>query len=168
MQRTLKTYFQRWKFHHPSTQDFQTVLESVTRKSWKTFFDSYVYGGLMLDYTVDNIHINKANENGQITFISEVLIRKRGGPFPNVPIQFHFSDGTTVDKVWNSESSDILYKLAHTAPIDWVRIDPEHNLLMENKHINNFMKTTIDPAATIRWNTSFVKIIETLFNWVSW
>jgi hypothetical protein len=168
MQRTLKAYFKRWKFHHPSTQDFQAVLESVTQKSWKTFFDSFVYGGLMLDYTVDNIHISKTNKNGQITFISEVLIRKRGGPFPNVPIHFHFSDGTTIDKVWNSDSNDVIYKLAHTAPVDWVRIDPEHKLLMENKHINNFMKTTIDPTATIRWNTSFVKIIETLFNWVSW
>jgi hypothetical protein len=168
MQRTMKTYFQQWKFRHPSTQDFQAVLEKVTQKSWKTFFDSFVYGGLMIDYTVDNIHIRKTIDHGQPSYVSEVLIRKRGGSFPNVPIHFHFSDGTTLDKVWNSESNDALYKLTHTSPVDWVRIDPEHKMLMENKHINNFMKTTIDPTTTIRWNTSFLKIIETLFNWVSW
>lgn len=168
MQRTLKTYFQQWKFHHPSSRDFQTVLESVTKKSWKAFFDSYVYGGLMIDYTVDNIHIQKKIENGQPIYTSEVLIRKQGGSYPNVPIHFHFSDGTTLDKVWISNSDDTIYKLIHTSPVDWVRIDPEHKMLMENKHINNFMKTTIDQTTTIRLNSSFVKIIETLFNWVSW
>lgn len=168
MQLALKTYFQQWKFRHPSTQDFQAVLESVTKKSWKTFFDSFIYRGLMIDYTVDNIHIQKKLEHGQPIYTSEVLIRKRGGPFPNVPIHFHFSDGSTLDKVWTSDSNDTLYKLIHSSPVDWVRIDPEHKMVMENKHINNFLKTTIDPVTTIRLNTSFVKIIETLFNWVSW
>jgi hypothetical protein len=122
----------------------------------------------MIDYTVDNIHIHKMKVQGKPSYVSEVLIRKRGGSFPNVPIHFHFKDGASIDKVWNSETNDILYKLTYTSPVDWVRIDPEHKMLMENKHINNFMKTTIDSTATIRWNTSFVKILETLFNWVSW
>ncbi|QGQ99240.1 M1 family peptidase [Paenibacillus psychroresistens] len=168
MQKTLKAYFQQWKFRHPSTQDFQAILEKTTQKSWKPFFDSFVYGGLMIDYTVDNIHIRKTTEKNQTSYTSEVLIRKQGGSFPNVPIHFHFSDGTSIDKVWNSESNDTLFKLIHTSPVDWVRIDPEHKMLMENKHINNFMKTNIDPTATIRWNTSFLKILETLFNSVSW
>jgi hypothetical protein len=30
------------------------------------------------------------------------------------------------------------------------------------------MKTTVNPQTTIRWNMGFIKIIETLFGWVSW
>jgi hypothetical protein len=168
MKLTMKKYFQQWKFRHPATQDFQAVLESVTRKSWQDFFNHFVYGGVMLDYAVDNIHIRKAIQNGQSVYISEVLIRKRGGPYHTIPIQFHFSDGTTINKIWNSESDDTLYKLTHDSPVDWVRVDPEYKLLMENKHINNFMNASIDRGATIRWNLGFVKIVETLFNWVSW
>jgi hypothetical protein len=122
----------------------------------------------MLDYAVDGIQIRKTSANGKPAYISEVLIRKLGGPYHAIPIQFHFSDGTTLDKIWDSDSNDALYKLTHVTPVDWVSIDPEHKLLMENKHINNFMKTTIDPQAAIRWNMSFIKIVETLFYWVSW
>jgi hypothetical protein len=168
MKLTMKKYFQQWKFRHPSTQDFQSVLENVTHRSWQDFFNHFVYGGVMLDYAVDNIHIRKAVQNGQSVYISEVLIRKRGGPFHTIPIQFHFSDGTTINKVWDSTSAETLYKLTHSTPVDWVRVDPEYKLLMENKHINNFMNASVDRGVTIRWNLGFVKIVETLFNWVSW
>ena len=46
----------------------------------------------MIDYTVDNIHIRQNHEaREQPSYVSEVLIRKRGGLFPNVPIHFHFT-----------------------------------------------------------------------------
>ncbi|WNQ11065.1 M1 family metallopeptidase [Paenibacillus aurantius] len=167
MNRIMKTYFQRWKFKHPSTEDFQKTVEDVTKTGWGEFFDQYVYNGLMADYSVDSIRTKHAPDGGS-GYVSEVLIRKRGGQVSPVPIHFHFLDGTVQVKDWDSQANEVLYKLQHTAPVDWVAIDPEHRLILENKHINNFMKTEVDEKWSIRWNVGLSKLIETLLGGVAW
>jgi len=47
-------------------------------------------------------------------------------------------------------------------------IDPDRNLILENKHMNNFMKAEVDPKWNARWNIGIDKILETLFGWVAW
>jgi len=169
MEKTLKTYFQTWQFRHPTTADFQAVLEKVTGKSWQTFFNDFVYNGRTLDYAVDHIQVHKTTQQAQLFYKSEIKIVSLGVSNPSVPIQFHFSDGTTLNKVWSDTSgSEITYKIEYTSPVDWVRIDPQHTLLLESNLINNFLKTKVDPQTAIRWNMSFEKIIETLAAWVSW
>ncbi len=37
MDKIMRTYFQRWKFKHPTTSDFQQVVEDVTKTSWQPF-----------------------------------------------------------------------------------------------------------------------------------
>ncbi|RAV12504.1 M1 family peptidase [Paenibacillus contaminans] len=168
MNKIMRTYFSRWKFKHPSTQDFQKTVEDVTKRKWDDFFNQYVYGGMMIDYAVESIRMRKTEQQGQTVYESEVLIRKRGAQHDAVPIRFHFSDGTKLDKTWNSDGTETLYKLSHSAPVDWVMIDPDRNLILENKHMNNFMKAEVDPKWNARWNIGIDKILETLFGWVAW
>lgn len=168
MTRIMQTYFNKWKFHHPATNDFQKTVEDVTKRKWDDFFNQYVYNGMMIDYAVESIHTRKTVNQGQTAYESEVLIRKRGAQHENVPIRFHFADGTKLDKTWNSDGTETLYKLSHTSPVDWVMIDPDRTLLLENKHINNFMRTEVDPKWNARWNISIDKILETLIGWVAW
>ncbi|MBD0381947.1 M1 family metallopeptidase [Paenibacillus sp. WST5] len=168
MDRIMNTYFQRWEFKHPSTKDFQKVVEDVTKTKWDDFFNQYVYGSMMMDYTVESIHVKPGGAKGAVTYESTILISKRGGNSPAVPIQFHFADGTSLEKTWDGAESSIEYKLTHTAPIDWVRIDPNYSLVLENKHINNYMQTEVDPKWKIRWNLGIIQFMQTIFGWVAW
>ncbi|MGN7384311.1 MULTISPECIES: M1 family metallopeptidase [unclassified Paenibacillus] len=165
MKKIMKTYFQRWKFRHPTTKDFQSVVEDVTKRSWEDFFQQFVYGSQMIDYSVDKIRIRPA---GPDLYDNEVLITRKGAQHHTVPIQFHFTDGTKVDKLWDSQGSQILYNLSHSSPLSWVVIDPEYTLILENRKMNNFMNASVDDKWKVRWNTGIVKIIETVFGWVSW
>jgi hypothetical protein len=166
MKRVMKTYFQRWKFKHPGTKDFQNVLEEITKSKWDEFFDQYVYGGKMMDYSVESIRTKIVHPNGSPQVESTVLISRIGGSSPPVPIQFHYADGTKLDKVWDGKEASIEYKLTHTAPVDWVSIDPGYSLVLENKHINNYMKTTVDSKWKVRFNLGIVQFVETLLGWV--
>ncbi|MCS7464570.1 M1 family metallopeptidase [Paenibacillus doosanensis] len=168
MDRVMKTYFQRWKFKHPTTEDFQKVLEDVTKTSWRTFFDQYIYGGLMVDYAVTDIQSKKVVRDGQPMYENTVRIQKFGGTYNNVPIRFHFADGSQIDKTWDGIDADVLFKLNHTAPLDYAVVDSQHSIVLENKRINSFMKTNVDSKLSIRWNLGVVKLIETLFGWVAW
>ncbi|UJF33632.1 M1 family metallopeptidase [Paenibacillus hexagrammi] len=169
MDKIMSTYFQRWEFKHPTTRDFQAVVEDVTKTKWDEFFNQYVYGSMMADYSVERIHVAPASlADGNSGYESTVLISKRGGNSPEVPIQFHFKDGSTLDKTWSGAESSIEYKLAGASPIDWVRIDPNYSLVLENKHINNFMLTEVDPTWKIRWNLGIIQFLQTVFGWVAW
>ncbi|TDF92174.1 M1 family metallopeptidase [Paenibacillus piri] len=168
MDRVMRNYFQRWKFKHPATADFQKVLEDTTQTSWEPFFKQYVYGGQMVDYAVTGIQTKKIVADGQPVYENTVHVQKRDGTYHNIPIRFHFADGTQIDKVWDGQDSDVRFKLNYPAQLDWVAIDPQHTIILENKRINSFMKTNIDPKLAIRWNLGVVKFMETLFGWVAW
>lgn len=168
MDRVMKTYFQRWKFKHPTTSDFQKVLEDTTKASWKEFFDQYIYGGLMVDYAVTGIQIKEVTHEGQPMYENTVRIQKFGGTYHTVPIRFHFADGSQIDKTWDGIDPDVQFKLNHTAPLDYAAIDPQHSIELENKRINSFMKSNVDTRLSIRWNLGVVKFMETLFGWVAW
>ncbi|MCZ8514578.1 M1 family metallopeptidase [Paenibacillus filicis] len=168
MNKIMRTYFQRWKFKHPTSADFQQAVEDVTKTSWKEFFDQYVYNGMMVDYAVTTIQTNRITENGQTFYENKVQIQRHGGTYPNVPIRFHFADGTQVDKTWEGADSEVIMKLNHSAPIDWVALDPQHAIVLENKRINSFMKTNVDPKLSVRLNLGAVKLLETVLGWIAW
>ncbi|WP_375377940.1 M1 family metallopeptidase [Paenibacillus sp. MZ04-78.2] len=168
MDKIMRTYFQRWKFKHPGTADFQKTVEDVTKTSWQEFFHQYIYNGMMVDYAVTGIKVRKAAENGPPVYENSVQLRKLGGTYHNVPIRFHFADGSELDKTWDGIDSEVIMKLNHASPLAWVSLDPQHSIVLENKRINNFMKTVVDTKLSVRWNMGIVKFLETLFGWVVW
>lgn len=168
MDKILRTYFQRWKFKHPGTADFQRTVEDVTKTSWQEFFHQYIYNGMMVDYAVTGIKVRKTAENGQPVYENSVQLRKLGGTYHNVPIRFRFADGSELDKTWDGVDSEVIMKLNHASPLAWVSLDPQHSIVLENKRINSFMKTEVDTKLSVRWNVGIVKFLETLFGWVVW
>lgn len=168
MNRVMKAYFEKWKFKHPATKDFQRVLESITHQQWDTFFNQFVYGGNMVDYAVEGIQTQEMNTQGRKTYESIVHIKKKAGSYATVPIHFHFADGTETTKKWAGTAAEIQYKITSNAPLQWAAIDPGYSLVLENKHINNFLKTTVDDKLTVRLNLALSKIIEACISWIAW
>jgi hypothetical protein len=164
MNKVLRAYFQRYKFKHPSTLDFQHVLEATTEKSWTPFFKQFVYDGLMIDYEAQRIRIRAIqNENdGKVLYENDVRIVRNGGVNRPVPIIFYFQDGTVVDRVWDGHTASVDYRLTSEAKLDWVAVDPKHHLILENKHYNNILHADVDQAWKLRWNVMVEKSIETL------
>jgi hypothetical protein len=162
MNKVLRAYFQRWKFKHPSTADFQRMLEETTKKSWAPFFKQFVYGGTMLDYEAEQIRIRTVEKDGQRQYENVVRIVRHGGHDRPVPIVFYFQDGTIVDKEWLGKDASIEFKLISDSKLDWVALDPEHMLVLEHKHYNNILQAEVDTTWKIRWNLMIEKAIESL------
>lgn len=55
MQRIMRTYFERWKFKHPSTQDFIAVANEVSGQDLRWFFDQALFTTAILDYSVADV-----------------------------------------------------------------------------------------------------------------
>jgi hypothetical protein len=168
MLRVMKTYFDRWKFKHPTTSDFQAVLESVTKTSWAEYFDQFVYGGGMTDYSIEHVQTRPMKQDGKTVYETAVLIKKNGGHYMDVPVRFHFTDGSDVEKVWDGRDPQVLYTITSEAPLEWAAIDPQMTMILEHKRINNFMQVNVDDTWKARLTIGIAKWIEILLNGLAW
>lgn len=168
MQKIMRTYFQRYKFKHPSSGDFQRVVEQVTKQKWQEYFSQFVYDDQMADYSVESIRVNPIEQDGTKNYESVVLIKKNGGNNGPIPIVMQFTDGMTMPKTWDAEDSHIQFKIVHTAPLQAVTIDPRHSNVLDNKHINNYMRAELPDATRTRWSLGVSKIIEGLLGTLGW
>lgn len=168
MNKIMLAYSQKYRFGHPSTRDFQRIVELTTERSWKDYFNQYVYGQQMVNYAVDHITVEESEQDGTTRYVSTVDISRKGGTYPHVPIVFVFQDGHIIRKEWNGQESKIQFKLQYKHPLSWAMVDPGYSLVLENKHINNYLKTEVDETIGTRWNLGVTKIIETLLGTLLW
>ncbi|WP_310830908.1 M1 family metallopeptidase [Paenibacillus pedocola] len=171
MDAIMLAYARKYRFHHPSTEDFQKIVEKVTQKSWQAYFDQYIYSGGSPDFSVDNIKTSIAKssaegENGRYKFM--VKVSNKGSQYADVPIKFTFSDGYTVRKIWNGGQKAANFQLTYKAPLMSVEIDPDHSILLESKHLNNFMLAELAPKTLSRWTLVSTKLLETLLGTLVW
>ncbi len=163
MKRILYNYAQKYKFKHPTTADFQRIVEQTTGRSWKSYFNQYIYDGKMADFSVDRITVTPTiTKDGDKVYESIVEISRKGGTASKIPLLFSFKDGHTIRKVWNGEGDRIQMKLQYKEPLEWARLDPEYSLVLENKHINNYIKAEVKEPVSTRASLSIVKLLETL------
>lgn len=171
MDAIMLSYARKYRFKHPATADFQKVVEKVTKQSWQDYFDKYVYSGGAPDFSVDLITTgpakNKTN-NEEALYEATVEISNKGSSYADVPVKFTFSDGYSVQQFWNGEQKTTAFQLSYKAPLASVDIDPGHSILLESKHLNNFMLAELAPKTLSRWTLSVTKLLETLLGTLVW
>lgn len=168
MKRILNTYSYKYRFKHPATADFQRIVEQVTGRSWKTYFNQYVFDDKMADFSVDSIRIATIQQENGALYESAVTFSRKGATHPKVPLLFSFTDGHTVRKEWNGEDHRLELKLQYKAPLDWVQIDPDYTVVVENKRINNYLKASIPEPLLSRSNMSVTKLLEAVLGIFIW
>jgi hypothetical protein len=168
MKQILSTYFHRWQFGHPNTRDFLNVLEQETRRDWTAFFNAYVYGSSTVDYEVTHIEVRPIEEQGKTVYESLVWVEQKGGAYPSVPLEFVFEDGTRHQKTWHGKEEKIRFRFVHSSPLSWVHIDPGYSMTLEDRHLNNYRRASIDNEQRDRWNQYVMNGLQWLFHRIGW
>lgn len=168
MDRIMRTYFQKYKFKHPTTGDFQRVVEQVTKAKWTDYFSQYVYSNRTADISVEAIEVKKMEQDGETGYESNVLIRRNGGLTGPVPILLRFADGSTLMKEWADTETHVQYTEVSSSPLQSVTVDPDQTNVLDNKLINNFMLAELPAESRTRWNLAATKLIEGILGAISW
>ncbi|MBB6691820.1 M1 family metallopeptidase [Cohnella xylanilytica] len=165
MNKIMRSYFQKYRFKHPSTADFQKVAENVTKAKWNDFFQAYVYHGQMADFAVESIRSEPAEEGGYRT---TVLLRRNGGSPQPVTVMFQFADGSTLRKTWDGVQNHVQVKLNHARPLSFAAIDPSNSVILDNLRYNNYLKAEVPEKARTRLNIGLSKIIDGMLGILAW
>jgi len=165
MSKIMRTYFQKYKFRHPSSSDFERVVESVTREKWSDFFNAYVFRGEAADFAVESIRSEKKAFGGYET---RVLLRRNGGSPQPVTVLFKFADGRSVRKQWDGVQNQIQLQLEHASPLVYAAVDPSMSVVLDNRKYNNYLKAEVPESQRSRWAAGLTQFIEQAIGTLAW
>lgn len=170
MDEIMSTYFERWKFRHPSSRDFIAVVNEITRKRLGTkygndmnwYFDQVLYGTDVCDYELTSISNNRvskpagvfdlereADSSSAQLYDSRVLVSRLGEMMLPVEVLVHFESGKEVREQWDGRArwKDFVYHGEDR--VQWAKVDPDEVLQIDRDFLNN--SKTLDLSSTPAW-----------------
>jgi hypothetical protein len=155
MSEIMRTYFERWKFKHPKTQDFFDVAEEVSGEDLDWFFDQFFRSPDTLDYTVGSLSSKEIRPpvglfNGELkieekdkgkdndVYKNEVTIVRKGELYFPQEILITFEDGQEIRETWDGKNRWVKYTYIKPKKLKSVQIDPDKKIQLDINHLNNY------------------------------
>jgi Peptidase family M1 domain len=164
VQKALHTYFIRYRFTHPTKEDFLKTFEEVSGKDLRWYFNQAVYGTQVLDYEVRRIDSYPAvwyekgfkEKKGETVYESRVQIHRKGEFVFPVEIEVKFDNGEKVREQWDGQDRWIRFTYQKKATVESVELDPDHTIHLDRDNFNNSRTAEPKAAATRKlanyWN----------------
>ena len=145
MRQAMHTYFMRYRFTHPTKEDFLKTIEEVSGKDLRWYFNQAVYGTQVLDYEVLKINStpvdwykeNLKEKKGETEYISNVWIHRKGEFVMPVDVEIKFDNGDKVREHWDGQDRWVRYAYQKKAKVESVEVDPDHKIHFDRNNFNN-------------------------------
>lgn len=175
MDEAMRTYFERFRFQHPTTEDFLRTIEEAAQKHGRTglrpFFTQAVYGTQTLDYAIDSIASSRLEwwlpettlkDSASTQLRNTVTVHRLGDFLLPVTLKVTFEDGTSLRQTWDGGASTPgastpgtsnperwhTFTFLRNSAIASAEIDPDHILALDVDTFNNskVVKSNTVPA----------------------
>ncbi len=156
MRRAMHAYFLRYRFTHPSKDDFLKTIEEVSGKDLRWYFNQTFDGTQVLDYEVlkitsvpaDWYKENLKEKKGETEYVCNVWIRRKEEFVIPVDVEIKFDNGDKVREHWDGQDRWVRYTYQKKAKIESVEVDPDHKIQLDRNNFNNSQtaEANRDPA----------------------
>jgi hypothetical protein len=178
----LHTYFMRYRFTHPTGEDFLKTIEEVSGEDLKWYFSQAVYGTNVLDYEIADAHSDPlkwwepagaAAKGSKNTGRDEVyrtyvtVVRKGEFLFP-VDVEIKFDDGSTATEHWDGQDRWVRYQYDRKAEIVSAQIDSQNKISMDRDPFNNSYTEQPDVHAVHKLRNIWIFASEWLSQMLAW
>ncbi len=177
MRQALHTYFMKYRFTHPTGEDFMKTLEAVSGKDLRWYFNQAIYGTAMFDYEVYDAHSSplkwwdisgfdsKPKDGMYRTYVT--VLRENDFQFP-VDLVVNFDDHSTATEHWDGQDRWMRYQYDRKAKVVSAQIDPTGQLLLDRNRFNNSFTEEPNSKATSKLRNIFVFATELLSQLLAW
>ena len=193
MARIMRTYHERWRFKHPTSEDFYAVANEVSGQDLSWYFKQAVEGTDSLDYEIaratsirtpawrgffdeasgrtllsDADAVKAETKEDGRTYTSTVVVKRRGGfSFP-VEIGFKF-EGKPLERVsWDGRDRWKRYRFDRPERLEYVDVDPDRKVLLDANWLNNGKRIDSDARPAANWAVRLAFWLQNLFATVGW
>lgn len=153
MREAMHQYFLRYRFTHPTGEDFLKTMEDVSGYKLGDYFKQAVYGTNILDYQITDVHSDPvkwwgpSQASGRM-YRSYVIVHRKGDFILPVEVKVTFSDGSSTKELWNGADRWIRYTYGRKPWVTSAQIDPDHKVWLDRNFFNNSRTVTADDRAT--------------------
>jgi hypothetical protein len=148
MAKAMRTYFMKYRFTHPTKEDFLKTIEEVSGKNLRWYFDQAIYGSQVMDYKVlkiESFPVNWYEEKESMfekddqnrVYRSYVWLQRKGDFVMPVEVEIKFDNGEKIREHWDSASRWTKFTYEKKARVESAEIDPDHKIQIDRDDFNN-------------------------------
>jgi hypothetical protein len=130
-----KYYAQKFRFKHPTTEDFIDAFNSFMNEDYSWAFDQFIRGDGTLDHAVYSLESVKISSNPDI-YRNEVVFVRKNGYFP-VELVITLENGKEIKSFWKEKEQWKRVRLDDSAPLKQAVIDPLYKVPLDRNFLNN-------------------------------
>jgi hypothetical protein len=177
MRKAMHTYFMRYRFSHPTGEDFLKTLEEVSGQDLRWYFDQAVYGTNVLDYEVLHIQSDRVDwyeknapqdKKGQTLYRDTVLIHRKGDFIFPTEVEVTFDNDERVREHWDGRDRWVRFSYEKKAKIVSAEVDPDHKVWLDKDRFNNSQTAEPSRAATRKLATYWLVASQVLAQVLAW
>ena len=177
LRKALHTYFMKYRFTHPTQEDFLRTVNEVAGQDLGWYWQQAVYGTQVLDYKVrraDSDRVDWANKDapeekrGETFYQTTVLLQRLGDFVFPVVAEVKFDNGETIREKWDGRDRWKRFVYLKKAKVLSVEIDPDHQVTMDRNYLNNSIATEPQRGATVKIASYWTFLTQFLAQMLSW
>ncbi len=177
LQKALHAYFMKYRFTHPTQEDFLRTVNEVAGQDLGWYWQQAVYGTQVLDYKVRRADSTRQDwaakdppdeKQGQTVYETNVLLQRIGDFVFPVTAQIKFDNGETIRETWDGRDRWKRFVYVKKAMVLSVEIDPDHQITMDRNYLNNSIATEPQRKATEKIATYWTFLTQFLAQMLSW
>jgi len=180
MTRALHTYFMKYRFTHPTKEDFLKTVEEVAGKDLHWYFNQAVYGTQIYDYEIANVEsfpVNwyeekkekkKKDEKDDTVYQSYVALHRKGEFIMPVVVDIKFDNGDTVREHWDGQNRWTRFAYQKKAKLVSAELDPDHTVQIDRDDFNNTFVVEPNPKPTWKISNYWLFVTQWVSQFFAW
>lgn len=146
LRKALNTYFMRYRYKHPTEQDFLNTVNEVAGQDLTWYWQQAVYGTETFDYRVQSATSDRMDwavkdrpkeKKGETDYHSQVVVHRKGSFVFPIILEVKFDNGETVREHWDGRDRWKRFEWQKKAKIVSAELDPDHTALLDTNVFNN-------------------------------
>jgi aminopeptidase N len=181
MAKAMHTYFMKYRFTHPTKEDFLKTIEDVSGKDLRWYFNQAVYGSAVMDYEilkVDSFPVNwfedkedkkkDKKEKDDTVYQSYVSVHRKEDFVMPIEIEVVFDNGEKVREHWDGQSRWTRFSYQKKAKVLSAEIDPDHNVQIDRNNFNNSFVVKPNTGPTHKLSTYWIFLTQLASQVLAW
>jgi hypothetical protein len=177
LRQALHTYFLRYRFTHPSGEDFLKTVEEVSGKDLRWYFYQAVYGTNILDYEILDAQSEPLDSGrAKVTephsshdlYRTTVAVHRKGDFIFPVDVEIKFDDGKSLIEHWDGRDRWTRYQYDRAAQLVSAEIDPKLEVQLDLNLYNNSYRVQEDKRAIHKLSNIWVFVAEWFAQLLAW
>jgi len=177
LRKALHTYFMKYRFTHPTQEDFLRTVNEVAGEDLNWYWQQAVYGTQVLDYKVlkaESTRVDWADKNapdekkGETLYETNILLQRVGDFILPVTAEIKFDNGETIRERWVGVERWKRFVYLKKAKVLSVEIDPDHQITMDRNYLNNSISTESHLGAVAKISAHWMFLTQFFAQMLAW